>query len=213
MPIRAALFDFDGTLADSFVAITASTNHVRQLYGLPALAEDTVRSYVGLGLTNLMENLVPNAPPAAAVAAYRDHHPSVMAAGTRLFPGVLPTLEELHARGIRLAVCSNKRTEFTKALVRDLKLGHLFDEILGPDDVGIPKPDPAMLVEAMRRLGVPAAETVYVGDMVIDVEVAKAAGVPGWVVLGGASSREDLEAARPDHLLKEFTEIAKLIPS
>ncbi len=213
MPIRAALFDFDGTLADSFGAITASTNHVRQLYGLPALPEAAVRSSVGLGLANLMENLVPTAPPEAAVAAYRDHHPSVMVAGTRLFPGVLATLENLHARGLRLAVCSNKRTEFTKALVRDLHLGHLFAEVLGPDDVGVPKPDPAMLIEAMRRLTVTVADTVYVGDMTIDIEVARAAGVPVWVVLGGASNQEALEASRPDRLLKEFSEIANLIPS
>ena len=55
MPIRAALFDFDGTLADSFEAITASTNYVRTSYGLPPLPESVVREYVGFGLPNLME--------------------------------------------------------------------------------------------------------------------------------------------------------------
>src|SRR5436190_1164809 len=85
--IKAVLFDFDGTLADSFAAITASTNHVRTHYGLPELAEAVIREYVGLGLPVLMGQLVPNAPTDEAVSLYRRHHPTVMAASTRLMPG------------------------------------------------------------------------------------------------------------------------------
>ncbi len=204
---RAALFDFDGTLADSFAAITLSTNHTRQHFGLPPLSEDEVRSYVGYGLQNLMEQLVPNAPPDESVAVYRAHHPSVMAAGTSLFPGVVETLEKLKRDGVRTAICSNKHVQFTKQLVRAKSIEHLFDEVLGPDDVGVPKPDPAMLFEAMRRLKVTREETVYVGDMVIDIEVARAAGVPAWIVLGGASPRELLEAAKPDRLVERFADL------
>lgn len=201
------LFDFDGTLADSFGAIAASTNHVRRLHGLPELREEDVRSSVGFGLRHLMEALVPAAPPDVAVAQYREHHPSVMAEGTRLFPGVVETLAELRERGIRTAICSNKHVYFTKLLVRAKNLTHLFDDVLGPEDVAAPKPDPAMLFEAMRRLGTKPEHTIYVGDMTIDVEVARAAGVPGWIVLGGASSREVLEAAKPDRILSSFAEI------
>src|SRR5437763_10073620 len=127
MPIRAALFDFDGTLADSFPAITASTNHVRRRYGLPELPEAAVRQYVGYGLPHLMAALVPNAPTDEAVAAYREHHPTVMAAGTKLMPGVADTLAELRRRGVRLGVCSNKAVRFTRRLVADLGLAQTFD--------------------------------------------------------------------------------------
>ena len=82
MPITAALFDFDGTLADSFAAITSSTNHVRTSYGLPPLPEAAVRKYVGYGLANLMTDLVPGAPVHEAVACYR-HHATVVVAETR----------------------------------------------------------------------------------------------------------------------------------
>ena len=102
MPIRAALFDFDGTLADSFEAITSSTNHVRRFYGLPDLPESVVREYVGFGLANLMERLVPGADPAEAAGRYREHHPGVMFAGTRLRPGVAETIPVLRGRGYRL---------------------------------------------------------------------------------------------------------------
>jgi phosphoglycolate phosphatase len=213
MPIRAALFDFDGTLADSFAPITSSTNHVRGLYGLPPLAESVVRQYVGLGLDNLMERLVPNADTAQAVVLYREHHPTVMKTETKLMPGVAETIPELARRGLRMAVCSNKRVEFTRELVESLRLGRYFSEVLGPDDVaGKAKPDPAMLLEGLRRLNVSAEESVYVGDMDVDVQTAKAAGVPIWLVLGGAVGMEFAANTGPDRVLSGFGELLPLLP-
>lgn len=208
MPTRAVLFDFDGTLADSFPAITASTNHVRGLYGLPELEEAEVRRYVGLGLEHLMRELVPTAPPADAVAAYRAHHPSVMFTGTRLMPGVADAIPVLRRRGLKLGVCSNKRVEFTKTLVG--ALGLAMDVVLGPEDVGAPKPDPAMLLEGARRLGVSPAETIYVGDMAVDVEAGKAAGMETWLVRGGAVGQDEPTASGPDRVLTSFAELADL---
>jgi phosphoglycolate phosphatase len=213
MPIRAALFDFDGTLADSFSAITASTNHVRRRYGLPDLPEDVIRRYVGLGLPNLMETLVPNAPTADAVAAYREHHPTVMLSGTKLMPGVTETVPELRRRGVRMAVCSNKAVRFTKQLVEAFGLQPDFAAVLGPEDAGAPKPDPSMLLEAVRRLEIPKAETVYVGDMAVDVHTAQAAGITVWLVPGGAAGTESAMAAGPDRVLKGIKELLELIPS
>jgi phosphoglycolate phosphatase len=211
---KAALFDFDGTLADSFEAITASTNHVRAAYGLPPLPEADVRRYVGLGLPHLMRELVPNADPAAAVARYREHHPTVMLPGTRLRPGVARTIPELARRGFRLGVCSNKRVEFTRRLVDALGLAAYFATVLGPEDVANrPKPDPVMLLEGCSRLGVSPAEAVYVGDMDVDVLTARAAGVATWLVPGGAMGVEAAAAAGPDRVLGGFAELLDLLPA
>ncbi len=213
MPTRAVLCDFDGTLADSFGAIAASTNHVRRAYGLPDLPETVVRQYVGLGLEYLMANLVPNAPTADAVVRYREHHPTVMLTGTKLMPGVADTLAELHRRGYRLAVCSNKRVEFTRALADHLGLSPYLAAVLGPEDAGgRAKPDPAMLLEALRRLGVSAPEAVYVGDMAVDVQAGRAAGVAVWLVLGGAAGRESAAESKPNRVLGSFAELAELLP-
>ena len=208
---RAVLYDFDGTLADSFGAITASTNHVRQLHGLPALSEESVREYVGLGLANLMENLVPGANVEQTVDQYRAHHGGVLYSGTKLLPGVLDTLQEVRRRGIAQGVCSNKRVDFTKQLVQLFDLSQYFTEVLGPEDVGVAKPNPAMLLEAVRRLNVSVDETVYIGDMSVDVETAKAAKMRVWIVPGGASGQHSAESAGPDRMLKSFTEILDLI--
>lgn len=209
MPFKAALFDFDGTLADSFAAITSSTNHVRQSYGLPAMSEAEVRGYVGFGLDKLMADLVPVAPVDEAVARYRAHHAGVMISETRLMPGVGETIRSLAARGLKLAVCSNKRVEFTRELVRALGLGDFFAHVLGPDDVqDRAKPDPAMLLEGLTRLEVSASEAVYVGDMVVDVRTARAAGVPVWFVPTGTTENGE----EPDRRLSSFEELLALLP-
>jgi phosphoglycolate phosphatase len=112
-----------------------------------------------------------------------------------------------------MAVCSNKRVEFTRQLVDALGLGSHFAAVLGPEDVGNrPKPDPVMLLEGLTRLGVSPAEAVYVGDMAVDVHTAKAAGVPVWLVLGGASGHESATAAGPDRVLEGFADLLKLLP-
>lgn len=213
--IKAAFFDFDGTLADSFAAITASTNFVRAHYGLPPLAEAEVRQYVGYGLTHLMADLVPNAPVDEAVARYREHHGRVMVAETRLMPGVAEAIPELARRGLKLGVCSNKRVEFTRELVGALGLSAFFACVLGPDDVGQrAKPDPAMLLEGLKRLEVSAGEAVYVGDMIVDVQTARAAGVPVWIVSSDGSGSFDAEGGpEPDRVLRSFAELPDLLPA
>lgn len=214
MAIRAALFDFDGTLADSFTAITASTNHVRKSFGLPELPESTVRAYVGFGLPNLMQELMPGIDTDEAVKRYRVHHATVTHSGTKLMPGVAETIPELARRGLKMAVCSNKMVHFTKDLIRYLDLAQYFLAVLGPDDVeGKAKPDPAMVLEGMKRLGIPPKESVYIGDMAIDVHTAKAAGLPVWIVPGGATGLESAASAGPDRVLDRFEDMLELLPA
>jgi phosphoglycolate phosphatase len=208
IPWKAVLFDFDGTLADSYPAITASVNHVRAAHGLPPLPEAEVRPHVGRGLDVLLRDLVPGADPARSVALYRAHHPSVMRAGTRLMPGAREALSALKGAGCRLAVCSNKNVSFTRELLDYLGLAPAVDVVLGPEDVPRRKPAPDMLLAALARLGVAPTEALYVGDMPIDVATARAAGVPVWVVPTGSADRAALEAAAPDRVLDDLRDLA-----
>jgi phosphoglycolate phosphatase len=209
--VRAVLFDFDGTLADSYPAITASVNHVRERYRLPPLEEAEVRRHVGRGPVYLLEHTVPGAEPDRAVALYRAHHPGVMRAGTRLLPGAAEALKALKASGRQTAVCSNKPRNFTRELLGYLELDLLVDVVLGPEDVPRPKPAPDMLRAALTRLGVSADEALYVGDMVVDIETARAAGVAVWVVPTGSDPRAALQAAGPDRLLDGLGQIPDLL--
>ena len=211
--LRAVLFDFDGTLADSYPAITASVNHVRGLHGLPPLSESEVRRHVGRGPDYLLKATVGPGDTAADVAAYKAHHPSVLRAGTRLMPGASEALEALAGRGLRLAVCSNKPVAFTRALLHILGVAERFALALGPEDVARPKPAPDMLLAALLRLGLSAEQVLYVGDMPVDVQTARAAGVPVWVVPTGSDDVDALTRAKPDRLLRDLHELADLLGS
>ena len=210
-PWRAVLFDFDGTLGDSYPAITASVNHVRARHGLPPLSEPEVRRHVGRGPHYLLSHTVPAGSVEANIAAYRAHHPSVLRSGTRLLPGAAEVLQALHERGLRLGICSNKPVVFTRQLIEYLGVASFLDLVLGPEDVPRPKPAPDMLRLALARLSVPASQTLYIGDMGVDIQTARAAGVAVWVVPTGSDEIEALKQARPDRLLLDLEELRALL--
>jgi phosphoglycolate phosphatase len=209
--LRAVLFDFDGTLADSYAAIAASINHVRAAYGLEPLAVEEVKQHVGRGPAHLLRHTVPGCDPQRDVARYRAHHPSVMRELTHLLPGAAAAITELSEAGLLLGVCSNKPAPFTRALLDHLGLLESLKVVLGPEDVPRRKPAPDMVKAALRQLGVPPDEALYVGDMTVDVETARGAGVAVWVVPTGSDSVAALRAAQPDRLLATLEEVPALV--
>jgi phosphoglycolate phosphatase len=211
--LRAVIFDFDGTLVDSYRAITASINHVRAAHNLSPLSEPEVRRFVGRGPAYLFEHTVGSSDFEKDMALYRAHHPSVLRSGTDLLPGVMDTLSTLKASGLRLAVCSNKPRDFTRVLLDALSLAAFIELAIGPEDADRIKPAPDMLLAALKRLNVAPAEALYVGDMIVDIETARAAGVTVWVIPTGSDERSVLQAARPDRLLGDFRELGSLKPA
>jgi phosphoglycolate phosphatase len=210
-PLTAVLFDLDGTLIDSFPAIAASVNHVRSLYHLPPLSVAEVTRHVGRGPGYLLARTVGQGNPSANVAAYRQHHPSVLREGTRLMPGAKETLFALKQRGLKLGVCSNKPVVYMRQLIVYLGVADVLDVVLGPEDVARNKPAPDMLLTAMARLGVKPAEVLYVGDMTVDIQTARAARVCVWVVATGSDTPEALDAAHPDRRLESLSELVPLL--
>jgi phosphoglycolate phosphatase len=208
--ICAVVFDFDGTLADSYQAITASVNHVRVRHGLAPLEEGEVRPHVGRGMPYLLEHTVPGVDQKRDQAIYREHHPNVMLTGTRLLPGAREVLSAIHSSGRRIGVCSNKPRAFTKELLEYLDIGQYVAAAFGPEDVARPKPAPDMLRAALAWLRVPAEQALYIGDMVVDIETACAAGVTVWVVPSGSDDRSALETAGPERILRDLFELKEV---
>jgi 2-phosphoglycolate phosphatase len=200
-------FDFDGTLADNFEAIARSVNHVRARWGLEPWPTSQVKRHVGRGLEYLVGHTVPVGEPAENIATYREFFPKVMREGMKLMPGAAEALAHLHRVGKKIALCSNKQSEYSRELLKSLDIASYFSAVLGPEDVARPKPAPDMLLAAMERHEMSAAQTLYVGDMVVDILTARAAGVCVWSVPNGSEDVANLIAARPDRLLSSLADL------
>jgi phosphoglycolate phosphatase len=211
VPLKAVFFDFDGTLADSYAAITASVNHVRAKRGLAPLTEPEVRRHVGHGPGHLLAATVGVGDAAENAAWYREHHPGVMESHTHLLPGVVEMLPVLHNAGLRLAVCSNKPRGYTERLLEVLEIARYFETVLGPEDVVNPKPAPDMLLAGLERLHVAKDAALYVGDMTVDIATARDAGVTVWIVPTGSDPRDAIVAAKPDRLFESMAELPGLL--
>ncbi|HEX5044207.1 MAG TPA: HAD-IA family hydrolase [Candidatus Polarisedimenticolaceae bacterium] len=208
---RGIVFDLDGTLIDSYPAITESVNRAREGHGLSPLPADVVRAHVGRGLPALIADLVGPAHVEEGVRLFRERYAEVYATGTLALPHARTVVEALVERGYGLAVASNKPARFAEAILSTLGMRPAFRAVLGPDLAGTTKPEPTMLRLCREALGVERHETLYVGDMVLDVETAREAGVPVVLVPGGSSSPEALrETGQP--VLADLRELLSLLP-
>jgi 2-phosphoglycolate phosphatase len=206
----AVLFDLDGTLVDSFRAIQWSVNHVRERRDLTPLPLEAVRASVGRGLRKLMELTIPVGDLDENCRIFEAHHPAIVAEGTDVLPGVFDALKALQHSGTKLGVCSNKPLALTNEVLKATGLTPYFETVFGPERVLRPKPAPDMLTAALEELGVSAAESLYIGDMTIDVETGRAAMVEVWVIPSGTQSREVLAASSPQRILNDFSDLLSL---
>lgn len=211
--ICGIIFDFDGTLIDSYEAIADSLNHVRAAHNLPPIDLEKVKSMVGHGLEKLIEEAIGPERVDAGVKLFREHYAQVCEEQTSVLPQVKETLEGLERRGYQMGIASNKPSYFVRDILRALEMDHLFAEVVGPNDVANAKPDPEMLEIIMMRFGLGPDEIVYVGDMLLDIEVARRSGVPIYAIPTGSATREALLEGRPDRLLRKFSDLLTVLPT
>jgi phosphoglycolate phosphatase len=205
---RAVIFDLDGTLVDAFAAVADALNAARAAFRLPPQPVEQVRREVGWGLVDLLtKNFGAERVPEASrlfEAHYAAHHLD----RTRLLPGAAEAIEDLARRGARLGVASNKPPAFSRELLERLGLAPRFGAILGPGPGLPPKPEPAMLLEGCVRLGSAPAETLYVGDMPLDVDSAARAGMPHLLVPTGAAGADELARVPGARIARDLLDVA-----
>ena len=210
MTYRAAVFDLDGTLLDSYVGIHDALSAVLEHFGRPPVTVDEARRLVGHGLEALIAKVLPEELRAEGVQRFRFRYKVNAPRLTRLMPDAELVVSELWRRGVKLSIASNKPAVFSRQLLAGFGLADLFSFVGGPD-LGFPeKPDPAMVLSALDTMGVLPGETLYVGDMTVDVATARAARLPVAVIPLGSSSREELETLAPDYLLGALVDVLGL---
>jgi len=204
---QAVLFDLDGTLIDSYDAITASVNEIRRIRNLHPLSVQEVRPKVGRGVENLLRSTIAETDLAVDIPRYKAHHAVACVEQTRLLPHAMELLGFLRDSGVRTGICSNKPRAFTSLILNFLEIAGLFDVVCGPEDASKPKPDPSMIFVAANKLGIGIHDALYVGDMVVDITAGRAASCVTWIVGTGSDSLETLVSARPDAVFSDLRDM------
>lgn len=213
MAYRAAVFDLDGTLLNTLSDLADSGNELLATYGMPPHPEPAFRYFVGNGSRKLMERILPGKSAEEideALARYKAIYEKRLTAKTKPYAGIAEMLSELKARGIRMAVCTNKHISAAEVLIRKYFPTDIFDAYEG-DRPGVPrKPDPAHVNIVLEKMKVRPEETVYLGDSGVDMQTAvNAKALPVGVLWGFREKDELLEngakilLSQPSELLEK----------
>jgi len=212
---RAILFDLDGTLVDSVPDLARCVNAALSDVGAPAASEVQIRSWVGNGasrllhraLTGHVDGIAAAAQYASAMAVFNACYADQPCRDSCLYPGASATLAALVARGIALGCVTNKPHRFVRPLLDALGLGHCFAALVGGDSTPFLKPDPAPVRAALAELGVPASQSLLVGDSHVDMAAGQAAGVATVAVSYGYDSGCDFRALGALAVLDRLTDL------
>jgi phosphoglycolate phosphatase len=208
------VFDLDGTLIETAPDLVGTLNVLLGREGVAPLPLGEARSMIGQGARALIARGFAAAGAALDEAKlsrlfddFIEHYLAHIADLSRPFPGLLPALDVLQNEGARLAVCTNKRTDLSVALLDALGLSRRFAAIVGGDAVAAQKPDPGHLVAAIERAGGDRGRAVMVGDSISDARAARAAGAPLVLVSFGYTDTPARDLG-PDILIDHFDELA-----
>jgi phosphoglycolate phosphatase len=194
-PPAAVIFDLDGTLADSLGDIAAAMNRTLARHGFPIHPADAYRSFVGEGVAKLVARALPPTAQARGeeiLRAYQADYDEHLLDATRLFPQMVEVLDRLRAAQVSLGVLSNKTDGPTRRLVDALCPTWHFGSVVG-ERPGVPrKPDPASALAMSDALGAPPERVALVGDTLVDMLTARAAGMRPVGVLWGFRPQEVL---------------------
>jgi pyrophosphatase PpaX len=172
------IFDMDGTLSKTNDLIFASFNHVAQKYLGKTMASNEIIALFGPPEEGALRTLLGEERATEAMedlcAYYAEHHAEIAS----LHPGIVPTLQYLKDKGMKLAVFTGKGKRTATITLERLGIGQFFDLVVSGNDVVNHKPHPEGINRVLATFSIPASSALMVGDALSDVRASRAAGVP-----------------------------------
>ena len=187
--IQAVLMDLDGTLADTAHDIVPALNALCREQNRPSVAFEQARNHVSQGARALVRRIFATTADSGdedrLTARLLEIYSAAPCRHTRLFDGMTELLDYLKRRRLPWGVVTNKTESLARPILETLDFPLAPGCLIGRDTLARCKPHPEPLHEAARRLGVPAAQCVYLGDDPRDMQAARAAGMTGIVAAFG----------------------------
>ncbi|PUB89043.1 MAG: phosphoglycolate phosphatase [gamma proteobacterium symbiont of Ctena orbiculata] len=213
------LIDVDGTLVDSVPDLAYCVDEMMKKLGRPVYGEAKVRDWVGNGVERLVRRALigqlegePDEDDfAQAYPIFLDLYAENTSKRSLLYPGIREGLDYLKGCGYRLGCVTNKASQFTLPLLRDLGVHDDFEIVVAGDTLPKKKPDPLPLLHAAERLSVTPSASLMVGDSQSDVKAARAAGFQIVCMSYGYNHGEDIRHYNPDAVLDSLIEIRTLL--
>jgi phosphoglycolate phosphatase len=221
--IKAVIFDLDGTLLDTLRDIAGAVNKGLADMGYPQHPVEEFRNFVGHGQTELITRALPekhrNAKNLQTLAKkFWDYYDIEWYLNTKTYPGVLYMIQLAVGKKIKLSILSNKAHYFTKKMIRHFFRGAMIRHTKNPfgiysgEQPGKPtKPDPTLALELAAKLKIHPENIAFLGDMAVDIQTAKNAGMVAIGAAWGFSGRKALEAAGADMVFDQPTEFAAFL--
>ncbi len=216
MKYSTVIFDLDGTILNSLDDLYSSVNFALNKNSFPLRSKEEVRSFVGNGARKLVERAVPAGLDADIIQRVFDdfitHYRDNCTNETAPYDGICDLLKELKDLGVKTAVVSNK-ADFAVRQLCDRYFPNLLDISLGEKEGIKTKPDPAAVLEVMRKLGATHDSAVYVGDSEVDIETAVNASLPCISVDWGFKTKEFLASHNAEIIVSTVEELKKKLLS
>lgn len=197
--IKAIVFDLDGTLLDTVPDIAAAMNRALSACGLPTHDQKTVETFLGGGIRDAVTKATPSGTDESTIQQvldlYRDDYVAHCTEQTRLYDGIAEVINTFAAKGMKLAILSNKTEATAQKIAAHFFPEGQFEAVFGrvPDRPLKPHPDAA--VPVLQALGLSVEEIAYVGDSNTDILFARAVGMLPIATPWGYRSREELVEA------------------
>ena len=209
--ISLIVYDFDGTLVDTFADIADSVNLALAEMNLNTLSRETIRGNIGSGVLNLMTRSLMGSGCDAietAVFLFRKHYNHHLLDQTNFYPNGREVVEHFSRK--TNAILSNKPVAFIEKILKALNFFQPFNSIMGGDSLDVQKPNPKGLQILMRKLNCPTKQVLMIGDSAIDIETGKQAGVLTCGVTYGLGNLDVLRGSKPDYLIDNLSQLKLL---
>ncbi|PIB24312.1 haloacid dehalogenase [Amylibacter kogurei] len=216
--MKSAIFDLDGTLADTSADLLTAANACFEALGHKGvldLERDALtafrggRAMLGLGFSRVKPDYC-EADIDVQHPIFLDHYSTNLDVHTVLYDGVIGALDHLQGAGYALGICTNKPEGLAVELVKRLKIDHYFGALVGADTLPVRKPDPEHLFETIRRIGGTPDKSVLIGDTITDRKTSTNANVPSILVTFGPSGHAIADLA-PEALLHHYDDLPNLL--